>query len=203
MNAFRLRSAHPRGVRRQPVDETRHVAGDAALRIPLGAARERRACGAVAGRDESAHAVDAYVVIVVVLFVSGLFRSLQFGAVNTLSFADVPKQQMSGASTLSSTIQQRTIGMGVALGAIALRIAAWVHGHGAQDGLGRRISAWRFCWLRRSASLRSSTCSSRFARRRTCERAPACEDIDCSDGAGLRRRVRLLFTHVNVATQSQ
>jgi hypothetical protein len=40
---------------------------------------------------------------------------------------------MSGASTLSSTIQQLTIGMGVAVGAIALRIAAWLHGHGAQS----------------------------------------------------------------------
>ncbi|CAB3758434.1 DHA2 family efflux MFS transporter permease subunit [Paraburkholderia humisilvae] len=74
-----------------------------------------------------------YWIIVAVLFASGLVRSLQFGAINTLSFADVPKQQMSGASTLSSTIQQLTIGMGVALGAIALRVAAWLHGHGAQS----------------------------------------------------------------------
>ncbi|MFC0397234.1 MFS transporter [Paraburkholderia rhizosphaerae] len=74
-----------------------------------------------------------YWIIVAVLFASGLVRSLQFGAINTLSFADVPKQQMSGASTLSSTIQQLTIGMGVALGAIALRMAAWLHGHGAQS----------------------------------------------------------------------
>ncbi|GAB7525294.1 MFS transporter [Paraburkholderia sp. 2C] len=74
-----------------------------------------------------------YWIIVAVLFASGLVRSLQFGAINTLSFADVPKQQMSGASTLSSTVQQLTIGMGVALGAIALRVAAWLHGHGAQS----------------------------------------------------------------------
>jgi EmrB/QacA subfamily drug resistance transporter len=74
-----------------------------------------------------------YWIIVAVLFASGLVRSLQFGAINTLSFADVPKQQMSGASTLSSTVQQLTIGMGVALGAIALRIATWLHGHGAQS----------------------------------------------------------------------
>jgi EmrB/QacA subfamily drug resistance transporter len=74
-----------------------------------------------------------YGVIVAVLFASGLVRSLQFGAINTLSFADVPKPQMSGASTLSSTIQQLTIGMGVAVGAIALRVAAWIHGHGAQS----------------------------------------------------------------------
>jgi EmrB/QacA subfamily drug resistance transporter len=66
------------------------------------------------------------------LFVSGVARSLQFTAINTLGFADVPKPQMSGASTLSSTMSQMTMGMGVAAGAIALRIASWWHGHDAQ-----------------------------------------------------------------------
>ncbi|MPW18379.1 MFS transporter [Paraburkholderia sp. CNPSo 3157] len=69
----------------------------------------------------------------IVLFASGLSRSLQFTAVNTLSFADVPKPQMSGASTLSSTLTQMTMGMGVALGAIAMRLAAWLHGHDARS----------------------------------------------------------------------
>ncbi|MFM0201483.1 MFS transporter [Paraburkholderia fungorum] len=68
-------------------------------------------------------------VIVAVLFLSGLSRSLQFTALNTLSFADVPKAQMSGASALSSTLFQMTMGIGVALGAIALRVAEWLHGH--------------------------------------------------------------------------
>ncbi|MDR5811645.1 MFS transporter [Caballeronia sp. LZ019] len=72
-------------------------------------------------------------VIVVVLFASGLSRSLQFTALNTLSFADVPKAQMSGASALSSTLFQMTMGVGVAVGAIALRIGEWLHGHDAQS----------------------------------------------------------------------
>ena len=63
------------------------------------------------------------------LFLSGLARSLQFTALNTLSFADVPKAQMSGASALSSTLFQMTMGIGVAVGAIALRLAQWMHGH--------------------------------------------------------------------------
>lgn len=71
--------------------------------------------------------------ILAVLFVSGLARSLQFTAINTLAFADVPKPQMSGASTLSSTLGQMTMGMGVAAGAIALRASASLHGHGAQS----------------------------------------------------------------------
>jgi fucose permease len=72
-------------------------------------------------------------VIVVVLFASGLSRSLQFTALNTLSFADVPKAQMSGASALSSTLFQMTMGIGVAVGAIALRIGEWLHGHDAHS----------------------------------------------------------------------
>jgi MFS family permease len=72
-------------------------------------------------------------VVVVVLFLSGLARSLQFTALNTLSFADVPKAQMSGASALSSTLFQMTMGIGVAAGAIALRIAQWLHGHDSQS----------------------------------------------------------------------
>ncbi|SAK58355.1 EmrB/QacA family drug resistance transporter [Caballeronia temeraria] len=72
-------------------------------------------------------------VIVVVLFASGLSRSLQFTALNTLSFADVPKAQMSGASALSSTLFQMTMGIGVAAGAIALRIGEWLHGHDAHS----------------------------------------------------------------------
>ena len=74
----------------------------------------------------------AYGWILLALFISGVARSLQFTAINTLGFADVPKPQMSGASTLSSTLSQMTMGMGVAAGAIALRIAAWWHGHDAQ-----------------------------------------------------------------------
>ncbi len=71
--------------------------------------------------------------MVAILFVSGLARSMQFSAINTLSFADVPRPQMTGASTLASTVIQMSMGMGVAFGAIALRIAAWAHGHAAQS----------------------------------------------------------------------
>ncbi len=46
-------------------------------------------------------------VIAAVLFASGLSRSLQFTALNTLSFAEVPKTQMSGASTNGFTATMR------------------------------------------------------------------------------------------------
>ncbi len=61
--------------------------------------------------------------IVIVLFASGMSRSLQFTALNTLAFADIPKSQMSGANTLASMVQQLNAGLGIAGGALALRLA--------------------------------------------------------------------------------
>ncbi len=67
-------------------------------------------------------------ILLVVLFVSGLTRSMQFTVLNTLGFADVPSSRMSGASTLSSVAQQMSIGMGVALGAAMLHLVTLPHG---------------------------------------------------------------------------
>jgi EmrB/QacA subfamily drug resistance transporter len=72
-----------------------------------------------------------YIAIIALLFVSGLSRSLQFTALNTLSFADTPKSNMSSASTLNSALTQVMMGVGVAYGALALRAAAWLHGQKA------------------------------------------------------------------------
>jgi EmrB/QacA subfamily drug resistance transporter len=60
-------------------------------------------------------------VIAVILFASGVLRSIGFSAYNTLQFADVPQTRMSGANTLSSTIGQIATGLGVAVGALILR----------------------------------------------------------------------------------
>jgi Na+/melibiose symporter-like transporter len=62
-------------------------------------------------------------VIVIILFVGGLTRSMQFTALSTLAFADVPEDRMTGANTLFSMVQQMAMGMGVALGAVMLRLA--------------------------------------------------------------------------------
>ena len=53
---------------------------------------------------------------------------MQFTSLNAVGFADIPPDQMSAASTLSSTVQTLTIAMGVAFGAIALRLSAFVRG---------------------------------------------------------------------------
>ena len=68
-------------------------------------------------------------IIAVILFIGGLTRSMQFTALNTIGFADVTPTQMSGASTLFSVMQQMATGMGIAFGAMALRLGAVINGH--------------------------------------------------------------------------
>jgi MFS family permease len=66
--------------------------------------------------------------IVLLLFVGGLSRSLQFTALNTIAFADVPQTRMNGASTLFSTAMQLSTGLGIAIGAVALRAGGALSG---------------------------------------------------------------------------
>ena len=67
-------------------------------------------------------------IILVVVFIYGLARSMQFTALATLAYADIPQPQMSTASTLWSAANQMTTGMGIAFGALSLQIAAWSRG---------------------------------------------------------------------------
>ncbi|MFM2481732.1 MFS transporter [Celerinatantimonas sp. YJH-8] len=62
--------------------------------------------------------------IMLVLFVSGMNRSIQFTAINTISFADIPAAMMRDATTLQSTVLQMNIGTGIALGALSLALSA-------------------------------------------------------------------------------
>jgi MFS family permease len=63
-------------------------------------------------------------IIVVILFISGLARSLQFTSINTIAFADIPRSEMASANTLFSTVFQLSLGAGVAVGAVAVRMGA-------------------------------------------------------------------------------
>ncbi|AYG63807.1 DHA2 family efflux MFS transporter permease subunit [Rhizobium jaguaris] len=60
--------------------------------------------------------------VIPVLFIGGMCRSMHFTALNTIAFADIPAQQMTGANTVFSTAFQVTMGMGIAVGAIGIRI---------------------------------------------------------------------------------
>lgn len=62
----------------------------------------------------------------VILYLGGVFRSVQFTGVSTLAFADVPSPQMSYANTLFSTATQLAVGLGITLGAIGIRIGEHV-----------------------------------------------------------------------------
>jgi len=64
----------------------------------------------------------AWAMIVVLLF-GGFFRSLQFTAVNTLTFADIPPEKMSSASSFSAMAQQLGISLGVAVSAATLHLS--------------------------------------------------------------------------------
>lgn len=68
-------------------------------------------------------------VILGMLFLHGLSRSMQFTSVNTLAFAEVPKWAMSSATSMQAVVQQMSMGMGVAVGAVALRAAAVMRGN--------------------------------------------------------------------------
>ncbi len=58
---------------------------------------------------------------VAILFFGGLTRSMQFSALNLVAFADVPPERMNAANALFSTVFQTAMGLGIALGAIAIR----------------------------------------------------------------------------------
>jgi EmrB/QacA subfamily drug resistance transporter len=62
-------------------------------------------------------------ITLLLLFASGMTRSMQFTALNTLAFSQVPAEQMGGANTLFNTAQQLSTGLGIAIGALSLRVA--------------------------------------------------------------------------------
>ena len=60
------------------------------------------------------------------LLFGGFFRSLQFTSLNALSYADIDKRDMGGASGLANVAQQMALSTGVTLGAAALEtMATW------------------------------------------------------------------------------
>ncbi len=66
--------------------------------------------------------------IIVVLFISGMARSMQFTALNSISYSEVPKQQIRDANTLQAVFVQMNIGLGIAMGALFLSIACMING---------------------------------------------------------------------------
>ena len=64
--------------------------------------------------------------IAAVLFISGMNRSMQFTALNTISYADITQQHMRDATTLYSVLQRMGRGAGIALVAFMLSVSMWL-----------------------------------------------------------------------------
>ena len=62
--------------------------------------------------------------MVPVLVISGMARSMQFTALATVAFADLPKSSMAGSNTFFSLVMQLSVGMGVATGEVLRKVAA-------------------------------------------------------------------------------
>ncbi|HKT19755.1 MAG TPA: MFS transporter [Stellaceae bacterium] len=66
--------------------------------------------------------------IFTVLLLGGFFRSLQFSAVNTLGYSDVPPAMMSRATPFASMAQQFSMSLGVGTGAFLLHMTLVAYG---------------------------------------------------------------------------
>jgi len=61
--------------------------------------------------------------MILVLFLGGIFRSLQFTAVNTLTYADLAPSEMSRASSFAAMAQQLGISLGVGFAALIVNLS--------------------------------------------------------------------------------
>jgi Na+/melibiose symporter-like transporter len=71
------------------------------------------------------------VLILLILFFHGSSRSMQFTCMTTLAYTEIPHERMSRANGFLSAVMQLSLGMGVAIGAITLRLVAHARGHSA------------------------------------------------------------------------
>lgn len=62
------------------------------------------------------------------LIVCGFLMSFQFTAMNTIAYADVPKQRMSAATSFYATMQQVQLSLGICVAAAALHVSLIVSG---------------------------------------------------------------------------
>ena len=68
--------------------------------------------------------------MLILLFVGGFFRSLQFTSINTIAYADVDPRHIGPATALVSVAQQLAVSSGVALGAMTVELTVYFRGGG-------------------------------------------------------------------------
>lgn len=76
-----------------------------------------------------------------VLLAGGMTRSMQFTAVGTLTFADIPKDRMADANSLSNVVAQIVMATGITLGALSIRAGAVLSPLLGLDGKGADFRA--------------------------------------------------------------
>lgn len=69
-----------------------------------------------------------HAVIMAVLFLSGLFRSIQMTGVNTLIYADLSQKDIAGGNTFASMMQQLAFSLGVGIAALAMQTSLSLRG---------------------------------------------------------------------------
>jgi MFS family permease len=67
--------------------------------------------------------------IYAVLLVGGFFQSLQFTALNTIAYADIPQSRMSAATSFYATFQQMLLSVGICVSSALLALSMAVSGH--------------------------------------------------------------------------
>ncbi len=70
-----------------------------------------------------------HALIAAVLLASGCLRSLQFTALNAITFADIAPSSMSQAASISSMMQRLSQSVGIAAGAYLLQLSSVLQGH--------------------------------------------------------------------------
>jgi EmrB/QacA subfamily drug resistance transporter len=68
------------------------------------------------------------IIMAATLAVAGAFRSFQFTSMNAIGYADIAPERMSAATSLGATLQQISLGTGVAVGALVIHLAPLLHG---------------------------------------------------------------------------
>ncbi len=69
--------------------------------------------------------------IVAILYFHGATRSLEFTCMTTLAYTEIPSERMGQANGFLSAVMQLSMGVGVAVGAVTIRLVAHAHGHEA------------------------------------------------------------------------
>jgi EmrB/QacA subfamily drug resistance transporter len=69
--------------------------------------------------------------ILAILYFHGASRSLEFTCMTTLAYTEIPSERMGQATGFLSAVMQLSMGVGVAVGAVTLRLVAHAHGHEA------------------------------------------------------------------------